>query len=277
VGSPANVGRVLLRLLPERLGIALHHWETCHAPKAEVDPVEQQAMAAATPIRFGERGRRRAWSWGNGPLVVLVHGWGGCAAQMAPLAQRLAAAGLRAVALDITGHGDGWRRRTTWPDYFGDLGALAHALDGGIHAYLGHSLGGLAVMGARRLGSISARHYVCVCSTAAPSRRVELLQRRMAPSPQAMARYQAFLASQFQAPSWQALADGWAYSGCGPETLLVYDLMDRFMSHEEGDRILAAHPQLVLKKLHANGHNRILRHPDFADLVGDFLSTAPPA
>jgi pimeloyl-ACP methyl ester carboxylesterase len=269
---PANVGRSLLRLLPERLGIAISHWQTCRPPRAKIAPIEREAMASATPLCFGERHRSRAWSWGDGPLVVLVHGRGGRAAQMAPLARSLASRGFRAVALDITGHGEAPGRHTTWPHFFRDLAALEQSLGGNVHAYLGHSVGGLAVMAARHVAGIRANQYVCVCSTSHPSRSVELLQRRLAPSPDAMARYKDFIASQFEAPSWQALASGWAYSGCGPETLLVYDLKDRFMSHEEGDRILAAHPQVVLKKLHANGHNRILVHPDFAALVGDFLS-----
>ncbi len=47
----------------------------------------------------------RAWSWGEGPLCLLVHGWQGRGAQLgayiAPLAQR----GYRVVTFDVEGHG----------------------------------------------------------------------------------------------------------------------------------------------------------------------------
>lgn len=40
---------------------------------------------------------------GDGPLVLAIHGWGGRAAQFAPMARRLAGAGYRVVAVDLPG------------------------------------------------------------------------------------------------------------------------------------------------------------------------------
>jgi pimeloyl-ACP methyl ester carboxylesterase len=266
------LGRKLLRLLPEQLGVAICHWECSRPPMAKITPVEQAALVSASPLRYGAGDRNLAWSWGQGPLVVLVHGWGGRAAQMSPLAAHLASIGYRAVAPDITGHGESRTRYTTWPHFFNDLAALEHALGERVHAYVGHSIGGLAMMAARHITGTRAACYVCVCAPSHPQRRIETLQRRLDPSPQALARYKGFIASQFQAPSWEALEAGSAYAGCGPETMLVHDLHDRFMSHEEGDKVLAAHPRVVLKKIQADGHNRILSNPGFLALVGDFVS-----
>ena len=44
-----------------------------------------------------------AWSWGEGPTVLLVHGWEGRGSQMAAFAAPLAEAGFRAVAFDAPG------------------------------------------------------------------------------------------------------------------------------------------------------------------------------
>lgn len=41
----------------------------------------------------------------HGPVVVLLHGWGGYAAQMLPLAQALSAQGLRPLLVDLPAHG----------------------------------------------------------------------------------------------------------------------------------------------------------------------------
>jgi pimeloyl-ACP methyl ester carboxylesterase len=273
----APLGRTLLRLLPERLGIALSHWDSSRPPTARVNPIEQAALGSASRFRFGIGDRNVAWSWGRGPLVLLVHGWGGRAAQMAPLGAYLGSIGYRAVAPDITGHGESRARYATWPDFFDDLAALERTLGEPVHAYVGHSIGGLAMMAARHISGTRATRYVCVCAPSHPSRRIETIRRRIDPSPQALARYKDFVASQFRAPSWVALEAGWAYTGCGPETLLVHDLDDRFMSHEEGDKLLAAHPRVVLKKIRGNGHNRILMNPGFMALVGDFLLQWEPA
>src|SRR6185369_2064562 len=41
----------------------------------------------------------------HGPVVLLVHGWGGDARQMLPLAEALAQQGLRPVLLEMPAHG----------------------------------------------------------------------------------------------------------------------------------------------------------------------------
>jgi len=42
---------------------------------------------------------------GDGPTVMLLHGWGGSASDMMPLARAFARAGHRAIVFDLPGHG----------------------------------------------------------------------------------------------------------------------------------------------------------------------------
>ena len=48
----------------------------------------------------------RAWSFGRGPLVLLVHGWGGYGAQLKEFVAPLAASGHEVVLFDAYGHGE---------------------------------------------------------------------------------------------------------------------------------------------------------------------------
>lgn len=74
-----------------------------------------------TPPPYGSKARRRdaaavgdatrvdiaghsGFTMGSGPLALAIHGWGGRAAQMAPLAEQVANAGFRVVAVDLPGH-----------------------------------------------------------------------------------------------------------------------------------------------------------------------------
>src|SRR5687768_10404331 len=43
--------------------------------------------------------------WGRGPVVYLLHGWGGRSSQWSSFVEPLARAGLTAVAFDAPGHG----------------------------------------------------------------------------------------------------------------------------------------------------------------------------
>ena len=90
------------------------------------------------------------WNAEGAPAMVLCHGFLDLAWSFHPLAQRLAAAGLRVLALDWRGHGE-----TDWvgaggyyhfADYVLDLHALMPALRGeaGEAHLVGHSMGGTA-------------------------------------------------------------------------------------------------------------------------------------
>lgn len=80
---------------------------------------------------------------GSGPLVVLVPGMGDLRAEYRFLAPRLVAAGYRAVALDVRGHGDS---DTSFKDYSSsavgsDVVALVRRLDAGPAFVVGTSMG----------------------------------------------------------------------------------------------------------------------------------------
>jgi pimeloyl-ACP methyl ester carboxylesterase len=232
---------------------------------------EQVAVSRADELRFGPKNDLVAWAWGQGPVVVLVHGWGGYAAQLAPLAINLAAQGFRVVTPNVTGHGASPKYRTSWACFFRDLAELEKKLGQQIHAYVGHSVGGLAMMAARQISGIRASRYVCICSPSHPNKGIEILNARIAPSTRGLDRYKAFVAQQFGGASWAQLEAGACYADAGFETLLICDVEDRFVSHKEADAIQAAHPRVQVHKVRGYGHVRILISTELSSIVGDFL------
>ncbi len=84
---------------------------------------------------------------GSGPLVIMVPGLGDVRAEYRTLAPRLAAAGYRAVTMDLRGHGES---STGWPDHSAsaigaDVLALVKRLDAGPATLIGTSMGAAAV------------------------------------------------------------------------------------------------------------------------------------
>lgn len=262
--------RLLLRLLPDWLAIRLVCALAARTQRPRITEPQQHAMAQAERLHYGAGGRHAAWVWGNGPLVILVHGWNGRAAQLAPLAMDLAQRGFRCVAIDVTGHGSSPGNSTEWAYFMDDLAALSQSLGQEVHAYIGHSAGGLAMMATRALKGIRAQRYVCICAPSHPFPPIDVICARLNPGPHLVERYKDHIARQFHS-SWEQLEGGHAYAEVGPELLLFYDEADRFVPHGEGDRIQRLVPGSRLTKTTIYGHSKVLGALELADAVGAFL------
>src|SRR5690349_4154288 len=74
---------------------------------------EQAILARASDSGDGALVRVRSYRWGEGPVALLVHGWGGDAGQMTPFVEPLLEAGFAVVAFDAPGHGRSEGRATS--------------------------------------------------------------------------------------------------------------------------------------------------------------------
>lgn len=92
---------------------------------------------------FVQGQRVPGWSWGEGPVVALVHGWGGRAGQMTPLVAPLVRAGYMVVAWDMPGYGASGGRESSIVHFAATLQAVATRF-GPLHGVLAHSLGAAA-------------------------------------------------------------------------------------------------------------------------------------
>lgn len=226
----------------------------------------RQVPAGAEPItlRFGLAGLR----WGTaGPRVLAMHGWEGGAAQFAPLAQALHADGFQVIALDGPGHGRSPGRNAN-PVSFSDALFESAAELGPLHAVIGHSMGGGAVMHALTHG-LAARRAVVV---AAPSAYLDVL-RRVAGSiglpPRATHRFIDGMERLTGLPAAQLDIAQFARRSDLP-LLVVHDRGDRVVPFGDGHRIAEA----AGARLHATdglGHARLLKDAGVAQAISGFL------
>ncbi len=85
-------------------------------------PWELALAERAEPLVLA--GGLRALAWGEGPVVLLVHGWSGRGTQLAAFVEPLVAAGHRVLALDGSAHGDSPGRLTNLPAFADALRAV---------------------------------------------------------------------------------------------------------------------------------------------------------
>ncbi|MFO2465719.1 alpha/beta hydrolase [Pseudomonas sp. 15FMM2] len=125
------------------------------------------AQSERITLRFGLSALR----WGQGPAVLMMHGWEGRPTQFASLINALVAAGYSVIALDGPAHGRSPGREAHVLLFARAMLEAAAELPP-LHAVVGHSMGGASAMLAVQLGLRTN----ALVSIAAPSRFLDVLR-----------------------------------------------------------------------------------------------------
>lgn len=137
--------QVLGPLAPERAALVAERLFT-RPPQHPLRPQEESFLESGERFTVPHAGQQLAcWRWGNGPLVLLMHGWGSRAGRFRLFVPRLVEMGFRVVAFDGPGHGFTGGTSASLPQFAAALKAVADAT-GPASAFIGHSLGGAAAL-----------------------------------------------------------------------------------------------------------------------------------
>lgn len=113
-------------------------------PRARLREAERAVLERGELFSLEAGGQRVVGrAWGEGPTVLLVHGWGGHSGQMTPLVDPTVAAGFRAVALDLPAHGESAGSVSSLVHFASAL-VRAAALFGPARGLVAHSFGAAA-------------------------------------------------------------------------------------------------------------------------------------
>jgi pimeloyl-ACP methyl ester carboxylesterase len=110
---------------------------------------EREALESGERLSLeGPSGALAAYRWGQGPLVLLVHGWNGRATQLGAFVPPLVAAGFQVVAFDAPGHGASQGSRSSIVEFANAFDCVLDAVRPffrPLHGVITHSMGGAAV------------------------------------------------------------------------------------------------------------------------------------
>lgn len=263
---------IAVKVLPHEAASAITRAVASLTSRPKVSTEQAEALAVAFASRRGVR-RLATWEWGAGPSIICVHGWGGRAAQFAPLARHLAGRGYRVAAFDVTGHGDSPGRRTSWRYFLDDTAAFAASFGEPIHGWIGHSAGALSLLALRRKGALQAQRWVGLCPPSHPYPPIDQIRLRLAPAEAVLSACQDAIAEEFGV-GWRLLERGHAFQGLGPETLLVHDTADRYLRPGNRDNLRIVCSEARFATTENLGHSRILASPITRELVADFFGRA---
>lgn len=208
------------------------------------------------------------YSWGKGPIVLLVHGWGGCGAQLAPLAKPLVKAGYQVIAFDALAHGQSPGKQTDIIEMIEIIKLLSSSCDG-FHAIFAHSSGAVATVMAIREG---ARASKLVISGAAASMDYYLkkFSRNVKASGQSIGRISYYLNLRLR----RNLKD-FSIINIAPQlnvpALILHDKDDEVVDSSEAVALSKLWPRSELYFTRSLGHHGVLIDPATVSKVVNYI------
>jgi pimeloyl-ACP methyl ester carboxylesterase len=218
----------------------------------------------------------RGLVWGQGPVVYLVHGWGGRGSQLAAYVEPLVARGYRVVMFDGPSHGDSdpgpsGPRRTHGVELGKALDAV-FARFGPAEAVIAHSLGAISTYLTLRLGWLGTRRLVLISPMAAAAPLFDQFQRALGFGERTRRAFDREVEQFVGVPleAFDAVVQA-AYVDPVP-TLVVHDRGDRQTPWVGSGRLVDSLADGRLVTTEGLGHRRILKDPSVVRHVLDFLA-----
>ncbi|HWD43717.1 MAG TPA: alpha/beta fold hydrolase [Actinomycetota bacterium] len=216
-------------------------------------------------------------TWGEGPAVYLVHGWGGWRGQLDALVAPLTAAGYRVVTFDAPSHGDSdpgpeGPGRSSVLELAAALRAVA-AEHGPAAAVVAHSLGATATAFAMRDG-LAADRAVFVSPMADPLPYTRAFAARLGFGERVRSRMVGRIERRVAMPMSSFAVPAVAGQVATPPLLLVHDRQDSETGWSDSAAIARAWPAARLVTTAGLGHRRILRDPAVVAEVAGFVASA---
>lgn len=213
-----------------------------------------------------------AWRWGEGPAVMLVHGWEDDHRCFDALIVALRARDIAVVAFDLPAHGQSGGRLTMMPAIVAAMRDAAVVL-GPVRALVGHSFGGAAVTLALGQG-IAAGRAVVVAAPLSVSSALDHISQRLGLSAARRAGIGRELYG-YTGVTVESLDLEPVAARLAVPALVVHSRDDRMVPVRASERLARVWPGAELLAVDGLGHRRVLADPAVTGRIADFLGAAP--
>lgn len=212
----------------------------------------------------------QAWRWGEGPAVLVVHGWEDDHHCFDAIIAALVKRGQAVVALDLPAHGKSGGAQCTIPLAAQAVAGVAEAM-GPVRAVAGHSLGGAAMTFAITEGWLDVERAVVVAAPTGPTYMLNAIAKRFGMSDmrkeklfEELKRVVGYRPEEIELMPRLGSLD--------LPALIVHskdDAVVRFVTGKVWAENWPGSQMLVLERL---GHRRLLFDPTTAGKIADFLA-----
>lgn len=229
----------------------------------------EDTVREAEPIEIEWSGElHHGYSIGSGPLVVLVHGWGGRASQMGELANAIAGRGYRALAVDAPGHGQAKFDTTNIFEMSELLDAVVERF-GRPESVVAHSLGAMATVNA--MSESMPRRLVLLAPILDVEQVLEVFAARAALMPWTANGLRRRI-RRFVGDDWDAFRAGPLVELGDAEVLVVHDPEDPDAPFATSATLAAVRDNTRVVVGESLGHTKLLTDSPTVELVAGFVA-----
>jgi len=260
IATLSAVAPALAARVAERMFLSPPRYPQPEHEAATLAPAVSKSVDAGTPIT--------TWTWGHGPAVLLVHGWGGRGGQLASFVRPLVASGYTAITFDAPGHGRSPATESSLVAFVAAIQAVTRAL-GPVRGVIAHSIGAAATACALRDG-LRADAAVFLAPPADLTLHADIMLETLGFARRARELMRERIERRLGVP-WATLDVGSFAAQMRTPLLVIHDREDSEVPWQEGAIIAQAWPGATLATTSGLGHRRLVRDREVVREAVDFV------
>jgi len=227
-----------------------------HFPEPEA---EKKMAISGSRFTLKNKGKKiRGYYWGQGPVVILLHGWSGRGLQFFNFVSALVDKGYRAVTFDGPAHGKSDGKTTNLLEY-SEVIALVAKRFGDIHSLVAHSFGGVAALYTIREGLV-VNNLVMISSPTIADDIIREFLNKINGSPKVGLFFKKHFYKKFGKDFDSFSARALVKDIKDLPILLIHDEDDREVPIKHPIAFQKVKPNAKLIKTNGLGHTRILKN-----------------
>ena len=233
-------------------------------------------LSGVTPISIRAAGRDLAgWRAGDGPTILLVHGWADRAAGLGAFIEPLVRRGFSVVGVDLPAHGESPGTQTNAFEIAEALVDIQREL-GGVDAVVAHSIGALMTVVAMDDG-LDVGRVVLVAPLTRAEHAVDRFAAIFRLSGRAVRALRTEIVERFGSNVWTRLSADLVATGLRVPALIVHDEDDAEIDSSDSSLLASAWPGARLMTTKGLGHSRITRDEEVVSEISNFLTSSVPS
>lgn len=274
LGTLRFLFRGLGPIVPRQMGkFAYRLWFT---PKRLARPEREKALLQREHDHYqvtghGQKASVRAW--GQGPAVLMIHGWEGRGTQFSNFVDALLTKGFRVITFDMPAHGDSEGKQTDLVEIEKVISQIKER-EGELRGVVAHSFGGVAAAFAFRKG-LKAERAVFINSPSRFKTMLAFFQNQLTIPMSVMKEMMKCIENRFpeMGPDlWEILDTAGNVSTLSFPGLVFHDEGDKIVPISQGELIAEAWPDVQMERTRGLGHHRILRDSGVIEKTVSFLT-----